>query len=694
MHQRLLYTPALDALRAIAVIGVLCYHHSPDLVPGGWLGVSMFFTLSGFLIAGVLLGEHEGSGKIDLRAFWVRRIRRLLPASVVAIGLALFVAARSADHRVAETVPDVQAAIMNVANWRFLVADAPYAGSEGAPSPVLHYWSLAIEEQFYVVLPLLVAVAFRRRLLAVAVAVVILGSLTLQLVLGGNLDRVYFGTDTRAAELAVGVGLAMALPGIRRLVGTRRWMADAWGASALVAAVVLFVAAELTTDFVGSGALTAVTIVWAGLLIGSVMGRRFPAVIARGPLPGLGRISYGVYLYHWPVYLLATSTRTGLEGLPLFVVRVGVTLALAVVSYELIEQPIRRGLVLRRRLLPAAFATIALIVAATAAIPSGSGTSGVLAADRLAAPPLAAMAPVDLDGTGGRVGAGVDRSALAVGDGASASVDTDGVPSVIGEAPAPRRPRLLVVGDSTAGATGTGLQEAAAADGVADVWVYDVAGCAALRYDVAMVRPGYEFRTECVDVFADAVELAADIDPDAVLVFLGSAQLMDARYPGLDDFRSILDGEVTDRYRSAVVAGVTRLGELGVPVLWADVPVPEWDLDAFGQLLGGPLPGSGEAVTNDPARTRRLNDLDREAMVGVSHAVVWPYAAALAGPDGVIDPGVRSDGLHVDPAEARRLARDVFLGLLEDAYRSVIVRPGTGLAPVEPTTWSAPRPAA
>lgn len=220
------YVPALDGLRAVAVLAVLAYHQNAQLVPGGWLGVSLFFTLSGFLIARVVIDEVAGTGRLSVRDFWVRRVRRLLPASLLALVMALVVA-RINDGAITATVAgDVRSALFYVTNWRFIFNDSVYANVEVAPSPVLHYWSLAIEEQFYIVFPLVMAVFVRRvRALSILLGLVVVVGLVQQLRLD-DVDRIYFGTDTRAPELAVGVALAYAWPQLRTLTVSRQWLPD------------------------------------------------------------------------------------------------------------------------------------------------------------------------------------------------------------------------------------------------------------------------------------------------------------------------------------------------------------------------------------------------------------------------------------------------------------------------------------
>jgi peptidoglycan/LPS O-acetylase OafA/YrhL len=697
-------TPALDGLRGVGVLAVLWYHHDASAIPGGWLAVSLFFTLSGFLIADLLLAEHAGTGRIDLGAFWVRRIRRLVPAAVLGlVGAGLVLWARGGAT--ATSVADIRAAALQVANWRFIAADAPYAGVEGSTSPVQHFWSLAIEEQFYLALPLVVAATLGRgrlghRLLALAVAATVLGSLASQLVLQ-DLDRTYFGTDARAAELAVGVAFALALPSVRTALAGRTWMADALAVTAGVGVVVASGAAERSAELLGAGGLTAVTVLWIGLLVGSLEGRIAPALLGWRPLVALGGVSYGTYLFHWPVYLVLTSQRTGIEGPALLALRLAVTLALAVASAALVELPIRRGAVPTRRLVPAAGFAIASVVAATVVLaPAPEPTVATVAAP----PPMAAGARIPEPGPrpstapATPVAAPSDRVAPSLA--ASAVPADDVTPAVPATAapgteaaeppppPAARRPtRVLVIGDSTAGTTGAGIQQAAAERGDAEVHLLHQPGCTVLRQDVAKLREGYEFRSPCQDIVGQAIASLGQVRPDVIVVFLGSAQLADARY-GDEVWRSLLDPSVEAAYRAAMADAAGRLSATGVPVLWADVPQPEWDLDAFGEMMGGPAPGHGEATTNDPARAQAIARIDGEALAGHRGIARWPYAAALAGPDGRIPPDLRPDGLHVGPDAAVSIARERLLDLLADRYRAVLATSGGRVAAGPLPAWT------
>jgi peptidoglycan/LPS O-acetylase OafA/YrhL len=380
------YRPELDGLRAVAVVLVLAYHLDPSAVPGGFLGVSVFFTLSGFLITTLLLAEHERAGRIDLRGFWGRRLRRLAPASLVCIGATVLVF--SATGRATPSLRgDALAALGDVANWRFLADGSSYTALFEAPSPLEHMWSLAVEEQFYLLVPLVVAVALRRagrRGLTAVLVLLALGSLlTAHLVDGA--DRIYFGTDTRAAEILA--GSLLALVGVSRIERAARVVAPV-GVAALAAVVALGATLTLASPWVSSTGLGWFAAVSAAAVAGAVVAGPAQRALAWGPLPAVGRVSYGLYLYHWPVYVLFSGT----------VERLTVTAVLAAASARWLERPIRerRLLVAFRTALPitaVGFATVALAAALAPFGPAGRDRTDLagLAVGLLA--PAAPLAP-------------------------------------------------------------------------------------------------------------------------------------------------------------------------------------------------------------------------------------------------------------------------------------------------------------
>ncbi len=373
-----IYWPALDGLRAVAVIAVLLYHAGLTSVPGGLLGVDVFFVLSGFLITGLLLDERRRTGTVRLGRFWGRRVRRLLPALLVLLVATVAAAPLlvTAD-RLQSLRDDALASLFYVGNWRFAYSGQSYFERFTDPSPLLHLWSLGVEEQFYLVWPLLVLlvggglVRRRRRAapegtgttrrpgrrVALLAAVLALGSTALLAGLhhaGVSTSRLYYGTDTRALALLVGALTACVLPraGRPRPRHRRRRAAE----RALPVAMTLLgvaggtglVYAFLTVDGQDArlydGGFGAVALAAAALVVAVVAAPRAPVarLLGLAPLVGLGRVSYALYLWHWPVFLVLDGKRTGLAGPALLGLRCAVALAFAVASYVLVERPIRR----------------------------------------------------------------------------------------------------------------------------------------------------------------------------------------------------------------------------------------------------------------------------------------------------------------------------------------------------------------
>jgi peptidoglycan/LPS O-acetylase OafA/YrhL len=374
--------PALDGIRAIAVALVLADHGGVPGLSGGFLGVDVFFVLSGFLITSLLLDEFHRSGRIRLTDFWIRRARRLLPALLVMV-LAV-VAARQwfSPEATASLRDDAVASFFWVANWAFVAQRTDYFSQGAPPSPLQHTWSLGVEEQYYLLWPvLLIAVAAlfwaRLRLAVFVLAVVgVIASATVAIAYtsDASLNRVYFGTDTRAQALLVGAAAAALL--------VRDWSVLNDGGSMIrtrwghivarilpfVGLVVLAAAAHYATGSAGdfrSGLLIVVALAAVLVVAPVAMEQEGPVarLLACRPLVALGAISYGVYLWHWPIFLALNGERTGWSGWSLFALRCAVTVAVAAASWWLLEQPIRRWRPVIVPMLPLAGAT-----AATAAV--------------------------------------------------------------------------------------------------------------------------------------------------------------------------------------------------------------------------------------------------------------------------------------------------------------------------------------
>ncbi|MGQ0830088.1 MAG: acyltransferase family protein [Microthrixaceae bacterium] len=344
------YVRAIDGLRGVAVIAVLAFHGGVPGASGGFLGVSLFFTLSGYLITQLLLREHETSGRISLRSFWGRRVRRLAPAALVTL-LAIGLLIGLTDLFPGASVPgDLAAAATNVANWRFAVAQTSYQDLFTAgPSPVLHFWSLAIEEQFYVLFPLLVAMVLAR--LGRSRLPLVLGALTAVGVIASavsSADFAYYSTLSRAPELLVGALLALVLPIERSLapaVARTIAVAGTLGALGLLS---LVATTTVDDDWLHAGGLPAISLLSAAIIAATLVTGPVRRATSWAPVVAIGRISYGIYVYHWPLFLLLSAERIGFGGPPLFALRILATGIAASASARLLENPVRRGHLLPR----------------------------------------------------------------------------------------------------------------------------------------------------------------------------------------------------------------------------------------------------------------------------------------------------------------------------------------------------------
>lgn len=340
------YEPGLDGLRAISVIGVLLYHAfalspSPGWFRGGNLGVSVFFTLSGFLITSLLLAEHGRYGRLDLWRFWGRRVQRLVPASLVVV---LAVTLLSAADIMSARAADVVAAVWSATNWHVIAAGDGQL-LQTIVGPLGPTWSLAVEEQFYVGLALAAWLAVRtarpERTLAMVFGVVGVAAVVAANLLTDYQPHLEFGTLMRAAELAAGGALALAWRHDRVIARFRRVAAPAgWAAAA--ALVALFLAADYSPPWLLRGGFVVVAAVSCTLVAAVMAGGSLQRALAATPLVAVGRWSYALYLVHWPVYLLATSDRLGIHGSALVPIRLALAVGAGVLLHLLVEQPVRR----------------------------------------------------------------------------------------------------------------------------------------------------------------------------------------------------------------------------------------------------------------------------------------------------------------------------------------------------------------
>lgn len=352
---RLSYLPGLDGLRALAILGVLLYHAEAAWLPGGFLGVETFFVISGYLITSLLLAEWQQTGHIDLKAFWLRRARRLLPALFLVIVASLAFAVLFLPDEVAGLRGDALAATGYVTNWYLIFSHQSYFEAIGRPSLLRHLWSLAVEEQFYLLWPLLFTAGImflkRRRMLLAVLAGAVASSVLMASLYQPDVDpsRVYYGTDTRAAGLLIGA--ALALVWIPARLGRpsdkiRGWLLDGVGLGALAMLVVLYAWLDEFDPFLYQGGLAVVALTTALLIAVAVhpRARLISGLLGQRVLRWIGLRSYSIYLWHWPIFMITRpQLDVPLEGLPLLALRLAATGIVAELSYRCVETPIRNG---------------------------------------------------------------------------------------------------------------------------------------------------------------------------------------------------------------------------------------------------------------------------------------------------------------------------------------------------------------
>jgi peptidoglycan/LPS O-acetylase OafA/YrhL len=355
------YMPGLDGLRAIAVLAVIAYHLGLGWAPGGLLGVGIFFTLSGYLITDILL-SHMARRDMRLTDFWLGRARRLLPALflmliVVVAWVTLFGPAQPSKFRDA-----VAAAVLYVSNWQLIFQHVSYFARFGAPEPLGHLWSLAIEEQFYVLWPFLLILGarlvrerpglpagMRPRLALLTLAMAVASAILMAVLYHPSFDpsRVYDGTDTRAFELLGGAALAMVWPSRRLRPGIAagaRNVLDAAGLVGLISIALLIWRTNQYSAFIYHGGLVLLTI--ATVLVVAALAHpasRLGPALGWGPLRWIGVRSYGIYLWHFPIIVLTSPSGPHQPDLLRDVLQVGTTFGIAALSWHYVEEPIRHG---------------------------------------------------------------------------------------------------------------------------------------------------------------------------------------------------------------------------------------------------------------------------------------------------------------------------------------------------------------
>jgi peptidoglycan/LPS O-acetylase OafA/YrhL/lysophospholipase L1-like esterase len=637
---RLGYLPALDGLRAVAVLGVLAFHQGFPRASGGFLGVSSFFTLSGFLIATLVLSEWATTGRLSLAHFWERRARRLLPAALAALATIVVLQATLHVGSGSGFRDDVLAAVGYGTNWRLAAGGGSYADLFASPSPLTHFWSLAIEEQFYLVFPLAfvglmavsgrVTVVRRRPLLAGAAfagaAVASFVAAHLASAGGDNGGLAYYGTHTRAGELLVGVTLAF---GYASATGGRVLRLPAvatavrYGAPLALAGLLLIWHRTTLGDprlFSGITAVNALLTAWV-VLAATRPGGPIGLTLGSWPLRSLGKISYAAYLFHWPVYLVLDRTRLDVAPRTLFAARLVATLAAATLSTWALERPFRYGLRMSRPRLAAVLAGgAALVVAALTFLPQHP--SGRL----------------ELDVAGD--GLTNDRFALRAQDVVRVGDDVEPVA------------RALAVGDSVAWSFLPGLSgwNDRHPDQQVGIDTHLAFGCPLSGPGQILAPRGRKHTvSDCATWLRDLPAAIERSQPDVVFIVMGLGDLggrpVDGRWRDWGD-------PVFEEWMAARVDEVAdALAEPGVPVLWLTFP-PIRVVDA-----DDPTASPDSIPLNEPHRVASLNRIIRaEADQRDGFRVIDLGAWMETWPEGPFDPEIR-DGVHFTFAGSGRAGR-------------------------------------
>lgn len=665
--------PALDGIRALAIVLVLVFHGGFSWAGGGFFGVDVFFVLSGFLITGLLVSEYRQNAGIGLRRFWAHRIRRLGPALLVMLaGIALYAYFLAPSDTLGELRTNALATLLYVNNWHQVSGGQGYFAALNTPQPLLHTWSLSIEEQFYVVWPLVVLGVLTwsrslRTLLVVTVTGAVASAVAMVVVYGNGAgaNRAYYGTDTRAQALLIGAALAIVLahPLPRRRAGpvtttslvrqvslgtTARSAVVALGAAGLVTVVWLAYSVDSTSSWIYRGGFTLVALATAALIacVALVPPSPWSRLLALRPVRYVGAISYGLYLYHWPIFVVLDNARTGLSGWALFALRVACSFAVAAVSLHFLEMPIRRGLLRGWR----GWVAAPIAVGAAAALTVASTAGATVAVNQ---------APSSVTTT---------FSVPKGGDPGTAP----GVPSVPAGTDGPVR--VLLVGDSEASFLGFGLGPESGTYNV-EYAGDGVFGCGLLTYATSfhgtVVTGSVGDRGGHVPVpcATQLTRWRADVEtyhPDVVLLAEGEYEVRD-QFVGTGT-TNLLSPAFVRQETSAVTHGVAVLGSTGAPVVLLTAPYYHQQ----EQANGSPWPEDA------PGRVDRYNAILRDVAARSGGRVVVADLGAKLDPGGRYAQSLSgvdlrfADGIHVTQAGAELIAPWLLtdVATLGQAYRT------------------------
>ncbi|MGH0945067.1 acyltransferase family protein [Bacillus mycoides] len=349
------YMVGLDSLRGLAILGVILYHINFNWMPGGFLGVTVFFVLSGYLITDILAIEWKNNKRIDLKKFWLSRARRLLPGMLIMLIVTLVWITIFHSSLLVKMRGDSLAALLYFSNWWYIYHKLSYFDSFSQLSPLNHFWSLAVEEQFYVVWPFVISLGFyyikkQSRMILFICLGAIASALAMAILYepGTDPSRIYYGTDTRAFSLLIGAALALIWPSSRlasKIIPQARLILDIIGGVALIIILTMFWKTNQYEPFLYRGGMVLLSIATA-LLVANLAhpASRIAQFLRFRPLRWMGVRSYGIYLWHYPIITLTTpKVNTGEFSFTRAILQFLLIIIVAQISWKFIENPIRKG---------------------------------------------------------------------------------------------------------------------------------------------------------------------------------------------------------------------------------------------------------------------------------------------------------------------------------------------------------------
>jgi len=657
-QQQMGYEPSLDGIRAFSVIAVMLYHANIAWLPGGFLGVEVFFVVSGFLITSLLIEERESTQHIDLKQFWIRRARRLLPALVVMLAATAVCVAFYATDSAPDFRRDVLPSLGYFSNWwQIFAVDTPYFAASSLPV-LRHLWSLAVEEQWYLIWPLLFTFIFGAKWMRPKISGALLigcsGTIMLATAFRFAQDNetrtnfLYLSTVTRSSGLLLGAAVALLWRPWRktptRLVLARSLFADVLAIASIVVIGVLMATVHVADARLYQGGLAATTIASA-VVVAVVMrpnGVFVQKFFSQELFVEIGRRSYGLYLWHWPIFVVAHARDSGNR----LAVAIAVTAIINEFVYQFVEIPTRQGalgnwwrnrpqLSAMRRRLPV---LIAAVVVASLGV-TGVKVVGIEARD------------LAIDTSTANVIFSVPTTVASASSLPAASTTTTTIAKL------PRT--MLIVGDSQAHALAlnkpSGIEETfVIADGSID-------GCGIYDRGVGVGGTNGNFRrnfANCEGFETSWTKSASKARADVALVVIGAWEVLDLKING---FTFAFNTSPADTiFRTQMKRGIDALRATGATVALLEVACMR-PVDS----KGGPVPALPQR--GDDARTRHLNDLMREIAAPEDDGVFF-----VSGPkEWCTDPTIstslsyRWDGVHAYKPGAKLIFETIATSILQ-----------------------------